>query len=440
MEVQDKLFSLLHSDHYYFLSSNNQDFYSKNTNMNGNLCENCKEINQRKIQHNIPATRQNISDKHYNFFDKQHNISNFKPNTQNRTRDFPDNIYDIHPNIYHPENVKTNIYNHLPPVQYQKEICLRNEKPNIKIFPHNAPNLNRNDNFIKIMDSSHKITNLNKNNIFIKIMDVDPHKATNLNRNDSFINIQDSPHNAINLNRNDDFIRFVEIEYAKLQIISARKIQKAWRSYWDRKIYKSIKSVLEKFSKKNPYSVMQRFNPKEAHLFDVISQYRIVYRLSGDFPPCIVYKIFSSRMGLKKEKQSNFQVKNELKKNSENEKQNGVKRNTQYKKQNGVEKNTEYNKQNGVKKNCECKRQNGVKKQYEIKLNDDLKKLKNVSVSYGEEKFKIGWKVIYRYNKIKPKSYKKSRPLQEIKNIEGRARRGPRKRHELRWICEMYGT
>ncbi|KAJ3101151.1 hypothetical protein HDU97_001617 [Phlyctochytrium planicorne] len=81
-------------------------------------------------------------------------------------------------------------------------------------------------------------------------------------------------------------------------IDAAKKIQRAWRSYYAIKIYRFYRELIRFREKGDPKKLLKFVNPKEAQLIDGASGIHVRFRLGGTkFPPTIYYKIFvHSRM------------------------------------------------------------------------------------------------------------------------------------------------
>ncbi|GBG85600.1 hypothetical protein CBR_g40328 [Chara braunii] len=76
--------------------------------------------------------------------------------------------------------------------------------------------------------------------------------------------------------------------------VAASKIQRAWRSYWDRRIFKYYRDLLLFRERGDPASLLRVINPVEAGLVDAAAGTHIRFRLGGPFfPPNIFYKIYT---------------------------------------------------------------------------------------------------------------------------------------------------
>ncbi|KAJ3299461.1 hypothetical protein HK104_008817 [Borealophlyctis nickersoniae] len=74
---------------------------------------------------------------------------------------------------------------------------------------------------------------------------------------------------------------------------AARKIQLAWKSYYNTKIYHFYRDLIKFRERGDPRKLLKFINPHEASLIDSAMRVHVKFRLGGSsFPPTIYYKIF----------------------------------------------------------------------------------------------------------------------------------------------------
>ncbi|KAJ3184154.1 hypothetical protein HDU87_005000 [Geranomyces variabilis] len=74
---------------------------------------------------------------------------------------------------------------------------------------------------------------------------------------------------------------------------AALKMQRAWRSYYNRKIYRFHRDLIKFRLRGEPRKLLRFINPKEAELMDASMAIHVRFRLGGtSFPPSIFYKVF----------------------------------------------------------------------------------------------------------------------------------------------------
>ncbi|TPX56416.1 hypothetical protein PhCBS80983_g04549 [Powellomyces hirtus] len=74
---------------------------------------------------------------------------------------------------------------------------------------------------------------------------------------------------------------------------AALKMQRAWRSYYNRKIYRFHRDLIKFRLRGEPRKLLKFINPQEADLMDASMGIHVRFRLGGaSFPPSIFYKVF----------------------------------------------------------------------------------------------------------------------------------------------------
>ncbi|KAJ3011746.1 hypothetical protein HKX48_006684 [Thoreauomyces humboldtii] len=74
---------------------------------------------------------------------------------------------------------------------------------------------------------------------------------------------------------------------------AARKMQRAWRCYYNRRIYRFHRDLIRFRLRGEPRKLLRFINPQEAALMDASMGIHVRFRLGGTtFPPLIYYKVF----------------------------------------------------------------------------------------------------------------------------------------------------
>ncbi|KAJ3053643.1 hypothetical protein HK097_003756 [Rhizophlyctis rosea] len=74
---------------------------------------------------------------------------------------------------------------------------------------------------------------------------------------------------------------------------AARKIQGAWKRFYNFKIYRFLRDLIKFRERGDPRKLLKYINPREANLIDGAMSAHVKFRLGGiTFPPTIYYKIF----------------------------------------------------------------------------------------------------------------------------------------------------
>ncbi|KAJ3037680.1 hypothetical protein HDV00_001402 [Rhizophlyctis rosea] len=77
---------------------------------------------------------------------------------------------------------------------------------------------------------------------------------------------------------------------------AARKIQDAWKRFYNVKIYHFLRDLIKFRERGDPRKLLKYINPQEANLIDGAMSAHVKFRLGGvTFPPTIYYKIFVHR-------------------------------------------------------------------------------------------------------------------------------------------------
>ncbi|GAQ80325.1 hypothetical protein KFL_000510260 [Klebsormidium nitens] len=78
--------------------------------------------------------------------------------------------------------------------------------------------------------------------------------------------------------------------------IAVKKLQRAWKSYWNRKVYRYFRDLIRFRERGDPALLLRSINPTEARYAEAAAGLHVRFRLGGDtFPPMVFYKIYTHR-------------------------------------------------------------------------------------------------------------------------------------------------